>query len=153
MKAYTKEVADIMNAILEKTYDAEQGFLKAAENSKAKSLVIWFTQRAMDRQRFGTQIKWEMGPYVIDVSNNGSVAGGVHRAWIDIKAFVTQDRDEAMLEEAIRGEKAALEEYGAALREQNLPPSAFALLTSQRAHIEYGLALLMRTKALEFERK
>jgi uncharacterized protein (TIGR02284 family) len=72
---------------------------------------------------------------------------------MDVKALFAADNDEAMLEEAIRGEKAALEEYQDALKEQDLPRSVFTLLTSQMAQIDYGLALIMMTKDLDYERK
>ncbi len=153
MGAFTEEVAKKLNAILEKTYDAEKGFDKAAENCSAKSLASWFTERALDRHRFGNELKREITNFGEEYTESGSLTGGAHRAWMDIKALFSGDNNEAMLEEAIRGEKAALEEYKDVLKEHDLPPSTFALLTSQMAQIDYGLALIMMTKDLDYERK
>ena len=59
---------------------------------------------------------------------------------MDIKAFLSSDNDEAMLEEAIRGEKAAIEEYKDVLSETTLPPSTSTLLTQQMNQIELDLS-------------
>jgi uncharacterized protein (TIGR02284 family) len=153
MKTNFEDLGKRLNAILQKTYDAEKGFDKAAENCTAKSLATWFAERALDRHRFANEIKREISNFGEDYEKSGSIAGGAHRAWMDVKALFAADNDEAMLEEAIRGEKAALEEYQDALKEQDLPRSVFTLLTSQMAQIDYGLALIMMTKDLDYERK
>lgn len=44
-----------------------------------------------------------------------------------------------MLEEAIRGEKASIEEYNDVLKETSLPSSTKDVLESQKATIETGL--------------
>ena len=48
------------------------------------------------------------------------------------------DSEEAMLEEAIRGEKVAVEEYEEVLNQSELPPSTELLLKKQRNAIEVG---------------
>ena len=150
MKAYTREVADKLNVLLSKIGDSEKGFVKASENAEAKSLVDWFMERALERKRFGDQLKWEIGFYAQDSDQRGTMAGGLHGAWMDLRIFLINDDDKALLEEAIRGEQAALDEYSEILKEEKIPPSAFALLVSQRAHIAHGLSILLKTKALEF---
>ena len=58
---------------------------------------------------------------------------------MDIKAFLSLDDEESMLEEAIRGEKAAIEEYENVICETSLPSSTKSLLESQKNKIENGL--------------
>lgn len=150
---YQKEVGKRLNAILQKTYDAEKGFGKAAERCKIRSLATWFNDRALDRHRFAIELKREITAFGEQAEDHGSLAGEAHRAWMDVKALFSSDSDEAMLKEAIRGEKAALEEYQEVLRESNLPKSSEAMLTAQMSQIDYGLVLIMSTKDLDFDRK
>lgn len=62
-----------------------------------------------------------------------------HRAWMDVKAFFSADDDESMLEEAIRGEKASVEEYNDVLEDKELPASIVALVRKQKNQIEKDL--------------
>jgi uncharacterized protein (TIGR02284 family) len=43
-----------------------------------------------------------------ELDKGGSVTGAAHRTWMEVKYWFSADDDESMLEEAIRGEKAAL---------------------------------------------
>ena len=42
MSTYTEEVGNKLNELLEKTYDAEKGFKKAAENTENPQLKAFF---------------------------------------------------------------------------------------------------------------
>lgn len=136
---YTEEVGEKLNALLEKTYDAEKGFNKASENIENTALKNYFKSKAEERRSFGQELKTEIRAFNQDVDKGGSLTGTVHRAWMDIKAFFSFDDEESMLEEAIRGEKAAVEEYDDVLCETSLPSSTKSLLESQKNKIENGL--------------
>ena len=68
------------------------------------------------------------------------MAGKAHRAWMDVKALFSLDSAEAMLEEAIRGEKSAIEEYEEVLEDTSLPSTTAAILRSQKEAIQNGLS-------------
>lgn len=137
---YTEEVGEKLNALLEKTYDAEKGFKKAAENIEHASLKKYFEIKAKERYDFGHDLKTEIKSFNQEVDKGGSVVGTVHRTWMDIKAFLSLDDEESMLEEAIRGEKAAIEEYDDVLKDISLPSSTKEVLTAQKSKIELGLS-------------
>ena len=139
MSTYTEEVGKKLNTLLGKTYDAEKGFKKAAENIENESLKSYFKSKAEERYTFGHELKTEIRSFNQDIDKGGNVAGTVHRAWIDIKSLFSLDDEESMLEEAIRGEKAAIEEYRDVLKETSLPSSTKNLLEFQRSKIENGL--------------
>ncbi|WP_299669720.1 PA2169 family four-helix-bundle protein [uncultured Polaribacter sp.] len=139
MSTYTEEVGEKLNALLEKTYDAEKGFKKAAENIENKSLKRYFNMKAEERYSFGHDLKKEIRSFNQEVDKGGSLTGTVHRAWMDIKALFSLDNEESMLEEAITGEKAAVEEYEDILKEISLPSSTIELLEAQKKKIELGL--------------
>ncbi len=148
MSTYTEEVGEKLNELLEKTYDAEKGFKKAAENTENAPLKNYFQRKAQERYDFGHELKTEIKTFGQDVEKGGSLTGTAHRAWMDVKAFFSADDAESMLEEAIRGEKAAVEEYEDVLKETSLPSSTSSLLTKQKLKIADGLATIKHLEDL-----
>jgi len=140
MNTYTEEVGNKLNELLEKTYDAEKGFKNAAENVDHSALKSYFNQKAQERYNFGHELKSEIKSFGQEVDKGGSVTGAAHRTWMDVKALFSGDNEESMLEEAIRGEKAAIEEYQDVLKETSLPSSTHKILSSQKSTIESGLS-------------
>lgn len=148
MKTYTEKVGEQLNDILEKTYDAEKGFKKAAENTDHSSLKSYFERKAQERYTFGHDLKNEIRQFGQEVDKGDSVTSKAHRTWMDVKTFFSSDKPEAMLEEAIKGEKAAVDEYSEVLKETNLPPSTETLLTQQKSKIQSGLGTIQRLEDL-----
>ncbi|UWX54437.1 PA2169 family four-helix-bundle protein [Maribacter litopenaei] len=140
MSTYTEKVGDKLNDILEKTYDAEKGFKKAADNTDNVALKTYFENKAKQRYDFGHELKDEIASFGQKVEKGDSFTSKAHRAWMDVKALFSSDDAESMLEEAIRGEKAAVEEYNEVLQETSLPSSTSAVLKSQKHAIENGLS-------------
>lgn len=139
MSTYTENVSEKLNDLLEKTYDAEKGFKTAAENVKNKALQNYFTQKSKERYDFGHELKAEIKVLGENVDKGGSLTGSAHRTWMDIKAFITIDNEETMLEEAIRGEKAAIDEYEEVIKNESIPQSTRTVLLAQKNQIESGL--------------
>lgn len=148
MSNYTEEVGEKLNGLLEKTYDAEKGYKKAAEHVDHSGLKSFFSRKAQERYNFGHELKSEIKSFGQDVDKGGSIAGTAHRAWMDIKAFVSNDDAESMLEEAIRGEKSAVEEYNDVLSETSLPSTTLSLLKQQKQTIESELSTIKKLEDL-----
>ncbi|CAM4148054.1 ferritin-like domain-containing protein [Zobellia nedashkovskayae] len=144
MSTYSEEVQTKLNNILEKTYDAEKGFKKAAEHAKSTDLKTFFSRKADERYTFGHDLKSEIVRYGQDFDKGGSATGAMHRGWMDVKAWFSADNDEAMLEESITGEKAAVEEYKEVLNEVSLPTTTVTLLTKQMNKISTDLSSIKR---------
>lgn len=140
MSTYTEEVGKKLNDLLERTYDAEKGFKKAAENVEHSALKSYFRRKAEERYNFGHELKSEIKSFNEDVDKGGSLKGSIHRTWMDVKSLFSADDEESMLEEAIRGEKAAIDEYSDVLNEVSLPSTTKSLLSSQKQTIENGLS-------------
>lgn len=140
MSTYTEKVGEKLNDILEKTYDAEKGFKKAAENTENVALKSYFENKAKQRYDFGHALKSEITSFGQKVEKGDSFTSKAHRAWMDVKSMFSSDDAEAMLEEAIRGEKAAIKEYDEVLKDTSLPSSTSSVLRSQKVAIENGLS-------------
>ena len=135
-----------LNELLEKNYDAEAGYKKAAEKAKNASLKSYLLSRAQDRYDFGHELKAELKSFGQEPDKGTSLAGDAHRLWMDLKTALSSDKDESILEETIRGEKAALEEYNEIIEDTNLPTSTATILATQRNSVKTALN---EAKALE----
>ncbi|WP_299125754.1 PA2169 family four-helix-bundle protein [uncultured Winogradskyella sp.] len=149
MSNYTEEVGEKLNGLLEKTYDAEKGYKKAAENVEHSGLKSFFNRKAQERYNFGHELKSEIKSFGQDVDKGGSITGSAHRAWMDVKSLFSNDNAESMLEEAIRGEKSSVEEYNDVLNETSLPSTTKLLLSKQKQTIESGLSTIERLEDLQ----
>ena len=146
MSDYTDEIGDRLNDLLEKNYDAEKGFKTASENAKHPGLKSYFSNKSQERYDFGHQIKAELRNYGEKPDKGGSMTGAAHRTWMEVKSWFSGDDDEAMLEEAIRGEKASVEEYQDVLKDTALAASTRQILEKQKNTIQVGLG---KIKSLE----
>ncbi|MGY8913917.1 MAG: PA2169 family four-helix-bundle protein [Flavobacteriales bacterium] len=140
MNEDVKEIENRLQEIIDKNEDAIKGFQKAAENSKDVGTKSYFSERVKSRKNFLTQLKnaspeLSLGNEKIE----GTTAGAAHRTWMDIKAFFSNDNDESMLEEAVRGDKSAIEEYNEVLAETHVPARVKEILREQRDSIQNDL--------------
>ena len=81
-----------------------------------------------------TELQAEVRRLGGDPERSGSMAGALHRGWLDIKSVVTGKDDHAILAEAERGEDVAKNAYESALNEP-LPASAETLVEQQAVKI------------------
>ncbi|HET8736352.1 MAG TPA: PA2169 family four-helix-bundle protein [Pricia sp.] len=151
MKTYPEKIAKKLNTLIGKNRDAEKGFAMAADNAKAKSLAFWFNDRSVERKMFNEDLKVEVASFGQDFDESGSLTGDLHRAWMHMKAWTQADSDQAMVKEAISGEKAALREYNEVLDEMGLPSSTKMVLIDQLAKIEKGLEVLQALDEIEYQ--
>jgi len=149
MTKYREVVGEKLNEILEKNYDAENGYKKAANNAKNEALKHYFKAKAQERSNFKNELKSEVAAYGQQFETIGSIAGSAHRTWMDVKALFSSDNDESMLEEAIRGEKASINEYKEVLKETSLPATTKMLLAKQKAQIEKSLSTIKTLEDLK----
>lgn len=144
---YTKnELLDELEEILEKNIDAERGYSKAAEKAENPAVKRYFENKSRERREFNSDLKTQIKAAYSDFDEDGSFTGSIHRTWMDLKSIFSANDDEAMLEESIRGDKAAVEEYDDVLEEESLPVGLRNLLLNQRTKIKTDLE---RNKTLE----
>ena len=124
------DIQSQLNELIETSKDGEQGFLKAARDTKTPELTSMFTaaaQRCAQGARELQELVRGMGG---DPERSGSTAAALHRGWINVKEAVTGRDDKAILEEVERGEDYAKAQYRKAL-EQNLPANVKSVVERQ----------------------
>ena len=140
---------DKLKEILEKLKDGEKGFKKAANNIEKPVLKNFFHDKALEKAQFINELELTFQAKGIDIEVNGSNTASIHRAWMDVKAIISSDNEEAMLEEAAAGEKAALQDYKEVLSNQQLGLQTRALIEKQKIIIEKGISKIKFLDTLE----
>ena len=136
---YTEEMTKKINDLLEKNYDAEKGYKKAAEIVDNNKLKQFFEDQAQNRYDFGHTLKDEIKNIGSTPDKGGSTTGDLHRAWMDIKSTFTSQDEEAILKEVQKGEEAAVEEYTNVINDTTLPPTTKTILEQQRNNVQSAL--------------
>lgn len=134
-----KEVTSKLNELLEKNYDTEKVYKAAANDVKNARLKAYFEEKAMQRYDFGHELKAEISSFGESPDKGSSINSDVHRAWMNLKAAFSSDKEESVLEEAIRAEEAAVGDYNKVIKADGFPPTTANLLIKQRNAIERSL--------------
>lgn len=113
-------ITSILNDLVETSKDGEKGFRTAAEDTKNAELQAVFLRRAQDCATGAADVQQLVVRLGGKPDEGGSVAGAVHRGWVNLKAAVSGRTDLAILEECERGEDVAKARYRKAL-EETLP--------------------------------
>ena len=124
------EVVSILHELIETCEDGGHGFKSASDavdNLAAKAL---FTSRLPNILRGESELKAEVRRLGGDPDKRGTVAGALHRGWIDLKSAVTGKNEEAIVIECERGEEHAAHVYEDALQ-KDLPYDTRAIIERQ----------------------
>ncbi|MGK7390451.1 MAG: ferritin-like domain-containing protein [Candidatus Cyclobacteriaceae bacterium M2_1C_046] len=124
-----------LNELLEKNNDAEKGYREAAKNADNSLLQNMLNNEAEKRKKFGLKIKDEIAKLGGIPEKGDSQASKVHRTWMDVKAALAPNTDDAIVKECERGDKNAIKEYEEVLKESDLTPSSLKLVQQQREEI------------------
>ena len=143
----TKEEADklvhdrqveALNDLLVKNYDSENGYKEALLETENPHLKKYFKKQAAQRGQYINELDKALREPTRSQLNLGLPAGSMHRVWIDFKTALTGKSDESILEECIRGDKTAVEEY-----KEVLENNAFSDAT--RNQVQYQLNGIQNT--------
>jgi uncharacterized protein (TIGR02284 family) len=128
----------VLNHLIETCLDGERGFLFATAHVEDASLKSLFLDLATQRARFADELLPHAERLGGGTAGDGSKAGALHRGWMTLKSVVSNDQDRTIIEEAERGEEAAVAAYKDAL-EGMLPPTVRELVERQYAEIRTSL--------------
>jgi uncharacterized protein (TIGR02284 family) len=126
-----QKMTSVLNELVETSKDGEKGFRTAAEDTKNAELKTVFLRRAEDCKKGAAELQQLVSRLGGKPEDGGSVAGALHRGWVNLKAAVSERDDLAILEECERGEDVAKAKYRAALEDNTLPEEIRAAVQRQ----------------------
>jgi uncharacterized protein (TIGR02284 family) len=130
MSADAKTTASQLNSLIEICKDGQKGFQEAAEIVHCNELKAELQGYSRQRAEFATVLQSEVSRLGVTPEKGGSVAGAIHRGWINLKTALTSNDDQAVINECERGEDSAVAAYQDAMK-ADLAPQVTALLSKQ----------------------
>jgi len=100
--------------------EGEHGCLTCAEHVRTDSLRKVFVSRATRHARAAEQLRELIGQLGGDPAMRGKIFSTTRRGWVNLHAALTQNNDDALIDECEHGEDHALEVYRNAL-DDHLP--------------------------------
>lgn len=119
----------VLKSVVETARDGEKGFREAAEHFKSTELKSMAQRVSAERAGFARELEPELRTAGKDEKTEGTAAGTLHRAWIDIKTALGGG-DHTILEWLEQGEDHAKKVYNEALQ-STLPSAAQQIVRRQ----------------------
>ncbi len=136
MNSTIKTTVHTLNDLTEVLKDGQHGFETAAKDVKASELAQIFQGYAKQRAEFAAKLQAHVLAIGADVEKSGSIAGSMHRGWINLKSALSTNEPQAVLDEAERGEDVAVAAYRKALEQTDIDPATRTLITSQSTAVK-----------------
>jgi len=130
MNVSNEKTVSVLQNLIETNRDGQHGFRTAAEDAKDAELGRVFTQFSTQRTTFIAELQDRIRSLGGDPDKSGSVAGSLHRGWIDLKSALMGSDDHAILVEAERGEDSTVKNYRDALS-KDLPSDIRSVIERQ----------------------
>lgn len=130
------KVRNALNELINNNTDAKDGFdelAHAADDINTRNLMYSY---AKDRVGFVDTLKARLEELGGHPHKKFNILDDLHRAWIDVKVNNSDDYVEAIIEEVLRGEKIAIEDYEDILENVEMDGDTKALLIGQLAVIK-----------------
>jgi len=126
------DLINSLNHLIRVCRDGQEGYLQAAEHVKSAWLQGLFQQFSTQREQFAIELTNLVASLGVEPASGATVAGALHRTWIDIRTAVSGDSwdDAAVLEECERGEDTAKDAYETELN-KGLPDHIDRVVQSQ----------------------
>ena len=109
-----------LSELLAVARDGERGFITCAEHARADVLRQLFVTRASRHAVAAAELRGLIGQLGGDPATRGAIFSTNRRGWVTLPAALTQNNDNALVDECERGEDHALEVYRNAL-DDHLP--------------------------------
>ena len=132
-----KTSIETLNHLIEILKDGQEGFRAASADVESSDLKQLFSQYSLQRSSFVGELQalahslGEPSP-----TTTGSVAGALHRGWMDLKAAIASRDEYAILTECERGEEYAVAAYEDALALPGLPMNLIDTLRTQSIEVK-----------------
>ncbi|MAW95228.1 MULTISPECIES: PA2169 family four-helix-bundle protein [unclassified Leeuwenhoekiella] len=124
-----------LQRLLVKNYDAEKGYITAMQDIDHAALRGFMQRQAAKRNSFATELDHELHLINEKPESDGSLAGSLHRTWMDLRDALNLNDKSAILEECLRGEETSAKEYEQVLEEIQFPQHLRTVINNQLSKI------------------
>ncbi len=132
------QVISTLNNLIELNRDGQSGFQEAAAKIESPQIKAFCLEQSLSRAKFVGELQTQVRSMGVEPDTTGSVAGALHRGWIDLKSALGGG-DTAILAATETGEDHAVNQNVGALTE-SLPAPARAMVEAQLQSIRQAYA-------------
>lgn len=126
MSMHSKDIT-VLNTLIATLLDSVEGFQKSAVDIRNPVLAERFNARARERQAAVAKLQAAVAAAGGDPEDDGSVAGAVHRGFMNLKEAIVGQDEKTILAEVDRGEDYLKEKFEAALDADLMPGTRTAI--------------------------
>ncbi len=145
---YNEKIVNQLQHLLQRNNDASQGFIIASNNISQTKLHNWLLDYSKKREKFSEDLMVEITKLGGNPDDSTTILAEMHQAWLDIKGDITSNDVETILDECLRGESYATEDYEEVLKTYKLSDSLESLLRKQLSTIKNTISELETLKKL-----
>jgi uncharacterized protein (TIGR02284 family) len=133
--AMTKdEIVDTLNDLIQITEDSHEGYRKSAEDADEQDLKSLFNDFSAQRGAMVRDLQKHVAEQGGAPEASGTILGGAHRFFIDLKSSVLGRDRTALLQEVERGENEAIRRYEQAL-DKELPTHLASVISQHLSRL------------------
>jgi uncharacterized protein (TIGR02284 family) len=137
----SKPVIPVLNHLIEVCRNGQYGFRQGAEAVNDQHLAAILLGLSEQREQFAAQLRYQVSLNGGRPEDHGTLAGALHRRWIDLRSTVAPRVEHVVIAECERGERFALKAYSTAL-EAALPAPVRKTLEDQYLQIRAAQQLV-----------
>jgi len=127
-----------LNGLIATTIDSVDGYRTSAQDVENPRFAELFTARASERSSVAEQLRAEVKRLGGNPEDDGTLLAAGHRAFVNLKAAVTNRDDQAIVNEVERGEDHIKAKYEEALKDDNLSPDCRSLVETAYGSVKSG---------------
>lgn len=130
MPLKNREIISILKDLIEVCKDGEQGYKDAADDVKDSEVQKVLLKYSEQRGAYFSELQYVVKKLGGELEFSGTILGILHRRWMDVKFAVAGSNTESILNECLRGEKSAINNYEKAIARE-FPPEIMNLVKRQ----------------------
>lgn len=123
MTTHSKDTT-VLNTLIATLLDSVDGYQKSAGDIENQALADKFNSRARERQSAVAKLQAAVAAAGDNPEDDGTLLGGAHRVFLNLKEAVMGRDDKAIVSEIERGEDYLKEKFETALADTELSPAA-----------------------------
>lgn len=119
---------ETVNTLIKTTIDSVDGYRAAAEDANNGQFQSIFSERANERQEVADTLRQHVRALGGEPEDDGSLAAGAHRMFMNLRDAVTGTDDQAVIAEVERGEDYIKAKFETAMEDGNLGTETRSLI-------------------------
>ena len=127
-----------LNSLIKTLNDSINGYQESAKDIGNQRFATMFQERAQERQGIVSQLQAEVARLGGDPNSGGSLLGGAHQVFLDMKSAITGKDDDAILAEVQRGEEYLRDKFDTALADSSLSTGTREVLNQAAQSVRQG---------------